>query len=104
MWIVTTSDCAKSSSLLTARAPCSRARSAVRFGLQAMTSMPNAWASRATGAPRRPRPSTPRVRPASPTPTVCCQPPARTAASSAAKFRNSAMIIPIVSSGIAFPV
>ena len=35
----------------TASAPCSAARSAVRFWLQAITSIPNAWPIRATGAP-----------------------------------------------------
>ena len=65
--------------------------------------MPNAWASFATGTPRRPSPTTPRVLPCSPGPIRCCQPPARTAASSRAKLRVSAMIIPIVSSGIALP-
>ena len=35
---------------------------------------------------------------------VCCQPPDRTAASSAAMWRVNAMIIPRVSSGTALPV
>ena len=34
---------------------------------------------------------------------VCCQPPLRTAASSWAKLRVSAMMMPMVSSGIALP-
>ncbi len=103
MWMVITSAVENSSRLSTARTPCGSARAWVRFGDQAITVMPNAWASAATGTPRRPSPTTPSVAPDSPGPIVCCQPPARTAASSWAKLRVSAIIIPIVSSGIALP-
>src|SRR5260370_3716613 len=53
------------------------ALSAVRFWLQAITSMPNARPIRATSEPILPRPRTPSVLPWRPSPTVSCQPPAR---------------------------
>ena len=103
MWMVITSAVENSSRLPTARTPWGSARAWVRFGDHAITSIPNAWARVATGTPRRPSPTTPSVDPDRPGPIVCCQPPARTAASSWAKLRVSAIIIPIVSSGIALP-
>ncbi len=103
MWMLITSAVANSSRLSTARTPWGSARAGVRFGDHAITSMPKAWARVATGIPRRPSPTIPSVVPDRPGPIVCCQPPARTAASSRAKLRVSAIIMPIVSSGIALP-
>ncbi len=77
-----------------------RSGSATRRSPTCRTPAPTA----ATGMPSRPSPTTPSVMPDSPGPIVCCQPPARTAASSWAKLRVSAMIIPRVSSGTALPV
>ena len=70
------------------------------FWLQAITSMPNASPIRATCAPSRPSPITPSVRPASSKPTVCCQPPSRSARSSAGMLRASARISAHVSSAV----
>ena len=78
---VTTSAVAKSSCLETRRAPPAAAASSVRFWLQATTSMPKAGAIAATRLPRRPRPTTPRRRPARSVPSPVCQPPAFIAAS-----------------------
>ena len=103
MWMLITSAVENSSCLSTARTPCGSARAWVRFGDHAITVIPNAWARVATGTPRRPSPTIPSVEPDRPGPIVCCQPPARTAASSWAKLRVSAIIMPIVNSGIALP-
>ena len=73
----TTSERRNSASLSTAVAPCSAARSEVRLGLQASTSMPKADPIRAIRAPVCPSPTSPRVRPSSSEPTVGCHPPSR---------------------------
>lgn len=88
-WRVTTSLSESSASRPGARrAPCSAARSSVRLGLQAATSMPKAAPIRATWEPIRPRPTTPRWRPCRSAPRVDCQgPPVRRAVFSATRLR-----------------
>jgi len=93
---VITSESRNSSALPTARTPCGSARSGVRFGDQRSRTCRGP-------VPRRPSPTMPGVLPDSPGPMVCCHPPERPAASSRAKSRVSAMIIPIVSSGHGVP-
>ncbi len=100
MWMVSTSDEANSSSLVTWDAPASAAASGVRFWLQAMTVMPKASPMRATRDPMRPRPRMPRVRPASSRPTDVCQPPSRTDRLSATRLRAPARIRAQVSSTV----
>ena len=80
--MVTTSARASSSSRSTRFAPRSAARSAVRFWLQAITSMLERRADRATCAPRLPRPSEAERLAAELGPDVVCQPPSRSARSS----------------------
>ena len=79
MCSVSTSDRRSSSSLLTAVAPRSAARSGVMLGLHVITFMPNSPPTSATAPPTRPRPSTPSVLPARPMPMPCCQAPRRNA-------------------------
>ena len=69
--------------------PTSAARSSVRLLLQASTRIPNASPTRATWAPIRPSPTTPRVCPARSRPTVDCQPPAAIAVASGTRCRAS---------------
>ena len=90
--MVTMSESRNSSSLLTRRAPHSAARSAVRFWLQATRFMRNTLAISAIWAPRRPRPTMPRVRLARSWPRVDCQRPSRMARSSKATWRTAAMM------------
>src|SRR5699024_8654662 len=63
--------------------------------------IPNACPTRATFVPRRPRPTTPRRCPSRAPPTVCCQPPFLTEASSTGMLRTTDRISPQVSSGVA---
>src|SRR5258705_4807817 len=66
--MLTTSERASSSSLVTSVAPISEARAAVRFWLQAITSISNARPIFATREPSPPRPTTPSVLPFRPSP------------------------------------
>ena len=66
--------------------------------------MPNARPIDATRRPMFPSPTTPSVRPCSPKPIVCCQPPSRIRRSSAGTCRTRARISAQVSSGVAAPL
>ncbi len=101
MWIVTTSEVAKSSSLSTGVTPTARASSGSRWRLQAATSIPNACPTAATGVPIPPRPTTPSRRPLRSAPTVCCQPPSRSRRSSSGTWRTAARISAQVISTVA---
>ena len=86
--------------MLTSSTPTSAQRSAVRFWLQAMVSMPNACPTVATSAPMLPSPQRPSVWPCRSVPTVVIQPPPRTLATSVGSCRAQARISAQVSSAV----
>src|SRR2546428_118985 len=92
--MLTTSARASSSSLVTSVAPTSAARAAVRFWLQAITSISNARPTLATREPSPPSPMTPRVLPFRPSPQLTCHRPSRVARSSIGMRRASARMRP----------
>ena len=92
IWIVSASDWRNSSSFETYLTSKGWVRFGVRFGLQAMTSIPKPWPIFATGVPMLPSPRTPRVLPARPVPTPNCQPPLLNNWYSAGNPRNNARI------------
>ena len=103
-WSVTTSDARSSSSRPASSAPAARARSAVRFGLQASTRMPNAAPTAATRLPRRPSPITPSVAPSSARPGgAACQRPSRRPCACAGRWRASARMSAHVRSVVGAP-
>ena len=99
----TTSDSSSSVSRETRRAPASAARSSVRVLPVARMSMSKARPMRATLAPMRPRPITPRVRPSSSMPTAGGQAPSRMPWATSGIFLASASSNAKVSSTVEAP-
>src|SRR5438552_3305682 len=100
--MLTTSARASKSSLATSVAPTSAARAAVRFWLQAITSISNARPTLATREPSPPSPMTPRVLPFRPSPQLTCHRPSRVARSSVGMRRTRARMSPHVSSAVGY--
>ncbi|MNV69631.1 hypothetical protein D3C71_1625480 [compost metagenome] len=90
-----------SSALDTACTPAAAARSGVSRGLQAMTSMPMAWAISAMRWPSLPRPTRPSVRPASDCVSSGCQRPSSKAWRLCGRRLASASISAQASSAVA---